>query len=76
MCVHLFPFLKYKHSAMFPKLDAGQVVVTEDTRWGRRGEGTRRERRGGEGRREEKRPALPLYFQTVGHRTSKQAESS
>lgn len=39
MFVHLFPFSKYKHSDMFPKWDAGQVVVTEDTRWGRRGEG-------------------------------------
>ena len=38
--MHLFPFLKYKHIDMFPKLDAGQVAVMG---------AIRREGRGGDG---------------------------
>lgn len=76
-CVCSFiSILEVQTSDEFLKLDTGQVAVTEDTRWGWRGEGTGREGRGWVGRREEGRSALPLYFQIVGHRPSKQAESS
>lgn len=72
-CVCSFiSILEVQTSDEFLKLGAGQVAVTEDIGWGWRGEG--REEKGGEGgRREEGRPALPLYFQIVAHRPSKQA---
>lgn len=66
----LISILEVQTSDEFLKLDAGQVVVTEDTRWGWRGEGTGRERRGGVGRREDERSALSLYFHIVDHRSS------
>lgn len=73
-CVCSFiSILEVQTSDKFLKLDAGQVVVTEDTRWGWRGEGT--EEKGGEGRREEGRSALSLYFQIVGCRSSSRQSS-
>lgn len=51
-CVCSFiSILEVQTNDEFLKLDAEQVAVTEDIRWGWRGEGMGREGRGGVGRR-------------------------
>lgn len=75
-CVCSFiSILEVQTSDEFLKLDAGHVVVTEDTRWGWGREGT--EEKGREGWAGEKRgqSALSLYFQIVGRRSSSRQSS-